>query len=420
MTNQPASSTRTIPGRPTHKIEVVSEEHHAFPANRPGQTDPTPNQNARTSSDTAPVPKSDARDRLNASRQAQQAAKQGRTPEQKILDQLPPGHPMRARIETHQASQQKAPVAKAAFSTRRKPTRLELERQRKGVDPETVNVKTQAETDPNFTTIGLPSQFAFYDFKQLTITQLKGIHQAKLSRAAKEKKIRYVVEAIGSTLGEGVSAFDLTPQDFYFLMYWHRLQSFPKNPQLIPYSCTNEDHIRRTILRTDHSDYLDPKTLDISTILNETTLKTEYLDGLDLSPFQELIDKYDLHVETMRDIVEFAELQEEEDYLDQQEQSEYGDDQTTASVEEESDESFSEVEWLQVRSVFLRRGPGRNTILERNEIVKQMSSDEIFELDKYIEAVTNYGVSEATVLRCKECGASHRVKLSVDALTFLP
>lgn len=329
---------------------------------------------------------------------------------------------MRARIQ-QEMKQPTAPEAKTGtsmFSTRRKPTRLERERQRKGVDS-TDDVLTQAETDPNYTTIGLPSQFAFYPFKTLTVCQMKGIHQAKLSRAAKDRKMRYVVEAISSTLGDGVSAFDLTPQDFYFLMYWHRLQSFPKNPQMIPYTCTNKEHIRRTILKTDHPEYLDPKTLDISTIMNETSLKTGYLEDLDLSEVQDLIEKYDLHVETMRDIVEFAELEEEEDYLKQQEDSELGIEQTTATVEdEESDESFSEVEWLKVRSVFLRRGPGRNTILERNEIVKEMSSDEVFQLDKYIESVTDYGVAESTTLKCKDCGASHRVKLSVDALTFLP
>ncbi len=307
------------------------------------------------------------------------------------------------------------------FSTR-KPTRLELERQRKKIDPDAdLAARSMAETDPNYQTIGLPSQFKFYDFQLLTVCCLKGIHQAKLSRAAKDRKMRYIVEAISSTLGEGVSGFDLTPQDFYFLMYWHRLQSFPKNPQLIPYTCMDKDHIRRTVLREDHPEYLDPETLDISTILNETTLKTEYLEDLDLSPWAELIEKYDLGVETMRDIVEFSELQEEEEYFPKEEaESELGDDLTTAALEEPSDESFDEVEWLQVRSVFLKRGPGRNTILERNEIVKQMSADEIFELDKYIEAVSGYGVSEAAVIRCKECSASHRVKLSVDALTFLP
>ena len=315
-----------------------------------------------------------------------------------------------------------------SFSTR-KPTRLELERQRRGMPvDEAINVRSQAETDPNFMSIGVPSQFKFYDFKQLTVSCLKGVHQAKLSRAAKDRKMRFVVEAISSTLGEGISAFDLTPQDFYFLMYWHRLQSFPKNPQMIPFTCTNKDHTRRTILKTDHKEYLAPETLDISTIMDATTLKTEYLEELDLTPFAELIAKYDLHVETMRDIVEFAELQEEEPYyeestaaeVDPQEAVELGEAGTTATVEEESDESFDEVEWLQVRSVFLRRGPGRNTILERNEIVKQMTADEIMDLDKYIEAVTNYGVSESTILKCKGCGASHRVKLSVDALTFLP
>lgn len=343
---------------------------------------------------------------------------------------------MRARLEAQlkDAGITVEQTRKKAMFSSKKPTRLDLERQRKGVSSDAaIAARTQAEADPSFMSIGVPSQFKFYDFKLMTVSCLKGIHQAKMSRAAKDRKMRYVVEAISSTLGEGISAFDLTPQDFYFLMYWHRLQSFPKNPQMIPFTCSDKDHVRRTILKKEHKDYLPPETLDISTIMDSTTLKTEYLEELDLAPFAELIAKYDLHVETMRDIVEFSELQEEEPYYEEAvagaevdpqaaAESEFGAEGTTATVAEdtESDESFDEVEWLQVRSVFLRRGPGRNTILERNEIVKQMSADEIMDLDKYIEAVTNYGVSESTILKCKGCGASHRVKLSVDALTFLP
>ena len=405
-----------VPRRPAPPIiEVMGEEHHAFPANRPGANAQTPNPNARTPEE--PKTRMGAQEKLDASR----AARSGNISEsdRKIIEALPPGHPMRIKLQEHQTGVVHTTAkSKPMFSTR-KPTRLDLERKRKGVDAQ--DVRTQAEADPNFQTIGLPSQFKFYDFQALTVSHMKGLHQAKLSRAAKDRKMRYVVEAISSTLGEGVSAFDLTPQDFYFLMYWHRLQSFPKNPQLIPYTCSDKEHVRRTILREDHPEHLSPETLDISSILNETTLKTVYLEDLDLSPFAELDAKYGLGVETMRDIVEFAELQEEEEYFPKDEpESEYGESLTTASVDVPSDESFDEVEWLQVRSVFLKRGPGRNTILERNEIVKQMSADEIFELDKYIEAVSAYGVSEAAVIRCKECSASHRVPLSVDALTFLP
>ena len=428
------------------RIEILSEEYHEFPANRPGSTTRAPNSNvkikdtrngAAAGTDSGRSASDDrkgrgsAQERLEASRAKQR--------QQNVIDNLPPGHPMRDRLEQQQKQNMKnnTPTSSSSnskFSTKRRPTRLDLERQRKGITEDVIQPPSQAEIDPNYQSIGLPSEFRLYDFKQLTVSNLKGVHQAKLSRAAKERKMRYVVEAISSTLGEGVSAFDLTPQDFYFLMYWHRLQSFPKNPQMIPFTCTAKDHIRRTILRTDHPEYLSPDTLDISTILTDTSLKTEYLQTLDLSKWADLDAKYQLGVETMRDIVEFSELQEEEAYYKEESnenpsyeeendsgEEDLGSEGTTASLKEEtSDEDFTEVEWLQERSVFLKRGPGRNTILERNEIIKDFSSDEIFELEKYIEAVSAYGVAESTTLKCKACGASHRVKLSVDALTFLP
>jgi hypothetical protein len=411
--------------RPTPKITVLGEEHHAFPSERKGPATRAPN-----STDPNREP-SAQRATTTKAQQAYEQSQRKKTDRQ-MIDSLPPGHPVRERLEQQLQQTTSKPRNQTVSVTvgKRRPTRLELERQRRNLTVDDTAVRSQAEIDPGFMSIGLPSQSKFYTFSTLTVCCLKGMHQAKMARATKDRKMRYVVEAISSTLGEGVSAFDLTPQDFYFLLYWHRLQSFPKNPQMIPFTCTNKEHVRRTLLKPENPEYLAAETLDISTILDATTLKTEYLEELDLSEFQDLIDKYDLHVETMRDLVEFSELQEEEPYYMQtvaetetetEVQSQYGTEQTTATIDDgPSDESFDEVEWLQTRSVFLRRGPGRNTILERNEIVKQMSADEIFQLDKYIEAVTSYGVSESAVLRCKECGASHRVKLSVDAFTFLP
>jgi hypothetical protein len=49
-----------------------------------------------------------------------------------------------------------------------------------------------------------------------------------------------------------------------------------------------------------------------------------------------------------------------------------------------------------------------------------MDPEDINVLDEYIAAVTAYGVSEFANIRCKECGALTKVKLSFDALSFLP
>jgi hypothetical protein len=71
-------------------------------------------------------------------------------------------------------------------------------------------------------------------------------------------------------------------------------------------------------------------------------------------------------------------------------------------------------------AVFVRRREGCKTIKERMALVAKIPADEMEEFDRYIEAVTAYGVSEFAMIKCKECGASSKVKITLDALMFLP
>jgi hypothetical protein len=271
-----------------------------------------------------------------------------------------------------------------------------------------VNEKTYAETDPNFFSIHLPSGFMFNDFDSLSCRTLMAAHQAKFSRANKEQKLRYSVEAISATLEPGLSAFDLTPADFYFLMYWQKVNSFSKNPMLITAYCDDVDHNHAVHIGIEVPDEDDPEnpektklvkkdedTLRTEVVLSNTTLDVKYLEGLDVSDL-DVVRKYDLHVETMRDIVEVTEYIEE----------------NTVSEED--------LFMLQY-AVLLRRKEGLNTVKERLKFATEnFDTNDTAELETYIKRVTAYGVSEYANIKCKECGASQRVKISFDALTFLP
>jgi hypothetical protein len=270
-----------------------------------------------------------------------------------------------------------------------------------------VTPKSQAELDPAFVSINLPSGFKFYGGQQsLSSRTLLASHQAKFSRAAKEQKLRYSVEAIGATLEEGWSAFDLTPGDFYFLMYWQRVNSYSKNPMIITAYCDNEAHNEKVYLGHEVPDpdnpektklvKLDEQTLMNEVMVNNTSLDTKYLEQLDTSDL-DVAKKFRLDVERMRDIVEVTEYLSDKD----------------GDIPEE------ELFLLQYTS-FLARVPGQETLRERMDIVSQMTPDDLVGLDEYIKRVTDYGVSEYSIIKCKECGASMRVKISFDALTFLP
>lgn len=311
---------------------------------------------------------------------------------------LPPGHPLRVRAEQEAL---KALVESRPATPQMTPTGQKVAPQGLGRQE-----RPQSETDPDFFSITLPSLFKLYPFQNLSIRNIKGKHQAKFNRASKERNLRYLVEALSSTLGDGLSAFDLTPNDFQFLLYWQRVASFPKNPQLISFTCTNKEHVKRTLYKEDHPEYLDPKTLDIESYLERTTLDTEYLDDMDLTPFVELQSRYALGYETMRDLVEYQDLAEEI--------------QVGKLPEEDKSIALDELLWLSGRAAFLARTEEHSTLPQRISIVEDMDADAVQELEEYIEVVTKYGVRESVDLTCKECKAHHRVKISVDALDFLP
>lgn len=266
----------------------------------------------------------------------------------------------------------------------------------------TLNVpeKSTSQTDSAYSSVDLPSNFAFYPFKQLSVRPLKAIDQAKLHQAALRKSLRHTVEAISSTLGDGVSAYDLTPQDFYFLMYWQRTNSFLKVPLVVKGYCTDVDHNLKVTVGTPNAEgvveKLPESTLELVVTVNKTTLDVKNL-VYDHDPSKwPLIKDLDLHVETMRDVVWAAE--------------------NLAEITEDI-ETF---EWLGGYSAFLRAQSLEDSLRQRIERLSDLTVDQISELDEYIKAVTNYGVRESTIVKCKECGASTEVVIPIDASSFFP
>lgn len=274
------------------------------------------------------------------------------------------------------------------------------------------NEKTYAETDPEFFSIDLPSGFQFYDFKHISARTLMAAHQAKFSRAQKEEKLRYTVEGISGTLEPSRSAFDLSVADFYFLMYWQRVNSYSKNPMLVTSYCDNTQHNEKVYIGYEAEEpapdsteeapktvkvhkKMEEDTLKTEVLLNNTTLETKYLDPVDFDAWP-IKTKYDLHIETMRDVVEVTEF--------------------LGDTEDITEEDLYLIKY----AVFVRRREDRQTLKDRMAVVATIPPDDMVEFDQYIEAVTAYGVSEFAVVKCKGCGASSKVKITLDALTFLP
>jgi len=256
-------------------------------------------------------------------------------------------------------------------------------------EPVTTN-PSFAEKNSNYYSIQLPSNFYFYPFKSFSARHVRGSEQAKFNRAAKENKLRHLVEAISATLEPGISAYDLTTLDFYYMLYWQRMNSYGKLPYVNETMCEAEKHVAEVI-----AEKKEAKTLEIKTLITSATLKETVFDPAVIqfpSDYEELPFKLDAL--RMRDVVVLSEMEESDNY--------------------------EELEWLADRAGYIAMRSPEDTIEKRMDLVRELAPDQIQAIEHYIKSVTGYGVEESTKVQCKECGAERVTQVTIDALSFLP
>lgn len=262
-----------------------------------------------------------------------------------------------------------------------------------------VQAKPVEQTNPKFLQADLPSNFYFYEFQSLSVGPVLGFHQAKFSRAAKEKRTRYMVDAISTLLPDDISAWELTIPDFYWLLYWIRMTYYTKVQLVHTAVCTSPAHIKRiqkgelpkeslvsvhtlskSILKEN---VFDPKPL-------EEFLQTADLEFLDNSPFT-------LAPSCIADIIDI-----EENLL--------------------SHENYPEIEYLVDYAGYLQnRDPSTPKLgmQERCKFVETLSTEDLSTIEQFRSLVSAYGVEESIRFTCPECRAESETKISISAHSFL-
>lgn len=249
--------------------------------------------------------------------------------------------------------------------------------------------------------IALPSGYAFYDFKDLYIRPLKGRHMAKLSRAREEGSTLYTVEVVSAVLstpqGHTNLAFQLTVPDFYYVLYWLRLNSFTKTAFMHKTSCTNEEHIKAVA-----EGKLLQDTLKIGEIINRAAMKETLLTSVPNKEAYALeFPGIGVRVCTMQDALEMT---EDADF-----------------VSEEFRYAAEIACYLDVPDIRTETGSSRKASLrERIAYVDEMSPDDIQTIKAYERAVTNYGIEETINVTCKHCGTKRIDPIVLDAHSFFP
>ena len=246
--------------------------------------------------------------------------------------------------------------------------------------------------------VDLPSRFFYYPFKDLYVKPLRVPQLAKIAKAHETGSLQTQLEAISTLLytpnGDTDLAFKLTTADYTAVLYWLRLNSFPKPTLRVTSICQNEKHHEdvKAGIKTQAS-------LEIETVVTRSDMRTVYLDNVP-DPDRYFIEvdgiRIPLGPETMKDTVDFL------------------------NHPDWADEEFS---FLSRRAAVIKldEATGKQWNWDqRVQFVREYVSVEQFVLiDEFAEMVDDYGMVETAETRCKGCGSKGVVKLTCDPLTFL-
>lgn len=247
--------------------------------------------------------------------------------------------------------------------------------------------------------LDLPSGFVFYPFKALSAKLITARQQAKFTQASQQSSMRIVVEAISSCLGDGVSAKSLTLPDFFYVMYWLRLNSYTNFDFNHVAVCRDPEHHRKVIAKE-----MAPETLKSLHVLKATTLVEKQLPGIPSLP--ERVAKYGLVLQPafMEDVI---------------------------AVDEMKPKEVDDTEWAYIASIACYISPNQTrpewqnegkplSFADRIRIAEDLPGDLARAITtEWEEKINSYGVEESITVRCGGCGAAVRTEVQISAPDFL-
>lgn len=283
---------------------------------------------------------------------------------------------------------------------------------------------TAAVSDGVYTSVALPSRFAFYPFKDLYVREFQARHLAKLQRAHNEANLLPIVEALSDVIYTSDErykgyplAFELTMPDFFFVLYWIRMNGFTKSNYVHSALCNNKEHNRRVLLTKELEDFkpvtpdevkkykllqvqaLPPESLNISTLVSKTMLEVHELLTIPNPDYFSLGEGVNIFLRppSMRDVIELTEA--------------------PAMRDPAQREEFAYL--AQLASHVQHRDPEMYLPLEqRVDIISNASADEVATIKAYERAIKPYGVDEYVEVHCKQCGHRHKSKLNFGPHSF--
>ncbi len=280
------------------------------------------------------------------------------------------------------------PVATSAVSTQ---DRLKLEISSSPVFSEKNSDFTDVSSD-------ILSKFIFYDFDTLSIKPFGVSSLRKIMRGIFNKSLKFFVEALSECLPPDISAYDLTPADFWALMYWERFNSYKKRTQVpVEFICKSSKHLN--LVADGIAD--DKSYRQRIYISSGSKIKIDFIDAdAVIAKVQAIADEYGIYLNAprMRDSLEIESL-----------------------IEEVPEEEKADFIWLATVASCISPVYGK-TLQERMTKIEEdnLHPDLLMEIIDFSRMTNSYGISESVEAACEVCGTSTKVDFVLDAFNFFP
>lgn len=274
-----------------------------------------------------------------------------------------------------------------------------------------------------FEDVWLPSGFVPYEWKSLLIRRFTVGELSAIVRARTSGNMRHLIRAIDSTLSVPVT--DLTQGDFWYIMYWHRLNSYKKSPFVIDWTCSAKKHLERVA-----AGEVEAQTLKNLVTVNRSNLVENRLDEVEYKKWTDAIfETYQVHV-TPHSLADFVSALDEDEELTlareeltrkRDEAAKEGDVATFIDeffAQEEQQGAQEERGFLYRYASVMSKVHGES-LTERVAFLNTCAPDLLDDLEEFIK-VCDHGVVETWTVECKECKESKKIEQTIDALTFLP
>lgn len=284
---------------------------------------------------------------------------------------------------------------------------------------------TLADSDSRYIELPTPpSRCHFYDWKRMSIRKLTVAEVRKAFQAAQTESFRHFTQILAATLDRPY--LTLTIFDFWWCMYYHQQNSYPKAPATVSYTCQSQKHHDLVKLGKATRESLQQKAQVRRQEFEEITIsdENELRAGELMEKVRDSIGVI-LYPPTVMDAIEMTEdkdLMEERTMLDHLTMAAKNNptDVQAAMELQKARAEYQDFLWINEMASWLHPCHG-NSIAERREFLESGEVDiSIFDYIDEFQKLVQHGIIETIKTTCQVCAGENVIPVTLSPAHFLP